>query len=78
MIKMIVVSYRGVGVGVGMGTIVGVVYQRRHFSGRFIGDPAGHWKVLMKSGELERGPMTRYLPGECGLVSTWLSRAPSV
>jgi hypothetical protein len=29
----------------------------------------------MKSGELERGPRTRYLAGECGFVKTWFNSA---
>ena len=59
-LEKIVIDNGVVDVGVG----AGVVYHRMHFSGRFIGDPAGHWKVVMKSWELESGPRTRYLAGE--------------
>ena len=34
-------------------------------------DPAGQLYALTKSSELDRGPMIRYFPGECGLLRTW-------
>ena len=46
-------------------------YHKTHLSLRFMFDPAGQLYALTKSSELDRGPMIRYFPGECGLLSTW-------
>ena len=45
------------------GKVVIFYYQRRHFSGLFIG-PAGQFHSRTKSSELESGPKTRNFPGE--------------
>ena len=37
-------------------------------------ESVGHSNAFTKSSELERGPIIRYLAGECGLFSTWLSK----
>ena len=39
-------------------------HQTSHFLTGFIFDPARHWKSRAKSGELEKGPITRNRPGE--------------
>ena len=55
-----------------------LVYHSLHFCGLTIGESAGQLNSLWKSSELERGPRTRNLPGECGSPSTWPSRDWSV
>ena len=46
-------------------------HQTAHLSLGFIPDPAEHPKSLAKSGELCRGPMMRYMPGEWEPVLIW-------
>lgn len=41
------------------------IYQTLHLFVGFIGDPSGQLYALAKSFELESGPMTRMIPGEC-------------
>ena len=56
------------------GTSQYFIYHKRHLSFRFMLESAGHSNAFTKSSELERGPIIRYLAGECGLFSTWLSK----
>ena len=49
-------------------------HQTSHFWTGFMFDPSWHWKSRAKSGELEKGPITLNLPGECAPVLIRFSR----
>ena len=50
------------------------VYHTSHFFTGFIGDPIGQLKSFENSSELENGPFTRNIPGECAPVRILISR----
>src|SRR5262249_15741469 len=60
--------------GGGWGTLSGspIDYQTRQGCWRGIAEPSGQEKAALNSGRLERGPLTRKRPGECG--SVWARR----
>ena len=47
-----------------------LLHQTVHFFAGFIGEPAGHFQSEANSGLLEKGPITRNLPGEW--LSSWI------